>query len=80
MVEGALIQLRQPRPGKPHLFKYAAIWDCGMAGTVRGFGWTALEAYSDWRTINVAKKRIEDDPTKWPLPCARDDRRGGSRC
>lgn len=71
--------LRQPVMRKPHVFLFEGIYDCGMVGTIRGFGYTPVEAYADWRQINVEKGRIENDTSKWPLPRPHNDRRGGSR-
>lgn len=64
---------------KPHFIFYDGIWDCIMPSTIRGFGYKPEDAYADWRQINVEKGRIKDDPSLWPVPCAGDDRRRGSR-
>lgn len=72
-------RLRQAVAGKPHIFKWEGAYDCGMQGTIRGFGYTPAHAYADWRQINIEKGRIVDDPAIWPLPRARDDRGGSPR-
>lgn len=74
-----MIAFRQPVKHKPHLRFYDGAWDCMMAGTVRGFGFHPLEAYREWREVNIQKGRIENDATKWPLPRKNHDCWRGAR-
>lgn len=78
MRQALVVRRRFVAEGKLRFIFYEDIWDCILPGTYRGFGYTPMAAYADWREINIEKGRIENDATKWPLPRPRDDRRGGA--
>ncbi len=39
------------RDEKPRIRVRAGIWECGVAGGRRGYGYAPREAYADWRTL-----------------------------